>query len=61
MSNGDEGSYIFIVDPWQWASLRQSKGKIISEIAKCDDCAHCQDFRAPTSKDSKSLVDLRND
>lgn len=41
MVNGDEGSYNFNIDPWIWASRQKSVGGIISEVANCDDCAHC--------------------
>ena len=50
---------ILTPDPWQWASLRHSKGAIISQIADCDDCAHCADLHVPNSKDPRALSYLR--
>lgn len=61
MTNGDEGRYIFNVDPWKWASLQKSKNRnIISEVILCDNCAHCSDLHAPTNNDPKQLKAVRD-
>jgi hypothetical protein len=60
MTNGDEGKYKIILDPWQWASLQKSKKpEIYTKIITCENCAHCCDLHAPTKHDAKDLVDTR--
>ena len=48
------------LDPWIWASLQKSAGGITSEVANCDDCAHCVDLYTPSTKDSAKLTKIRN-
>ena len=60
MTNGAEGRYAGMVDPWQWASLRESKNKnIYAHVIDCDDCAHCVDLRGSKSTDAKDLTATR--
>ena len=61
MSNGDEGILCLNKDPWKWASLTQSRGKIVSRVADCDNCAHCVDLYTPTTKDSNELKKIRDE
>lgn len=54
MSNGVE-------DPWRWASLQQSKDKIVSRVANCTNCAHCVDLYTPKADDPIELKKIRDE
>lgn len=48
------------IDPWIWASIQKSQGKITAEVADCPDCAHCVELYTPTTTDSSHLTSIRN-
>ncbi len=60
MTNGDEGNFCIILDPWKWASLQKSYKNVISKVINCNDCAHCSDLHAPTSNDPNELKAVRD-
>lgn len=53
MSNGVE-------DPWRWATLQESKDRIISRVANCTNCAHCVDLYTPKVDDAAELKKIRD-
>lgn len=50
---------MFNADPWRWASLQSSRGKIISKVYHCPDCGHCVDLHGPLPNDPEELKAVR--
>ena len=53
--------YNGIEDPWRWASIQKSQGKIISRVGNCTNCAHCGDLYTPSSSDPPELKKVRDE
>jgi len=49
-----------VEDPWIWAGIQKSAGKVVAEVATCADCAHCVELYTPSTTDSKDLTNIRD-